>query len=73
MAYSNVGVPVFYIDNYLYNKTVGTIINNDSTNKDVYQMKPQIATQVGEDFNIYLPKSPIDYTFSGNMKYYIAL
>ena len=28
MAYSNVGTPVFYIDNYLYHKTIGTNLSN---------------------------------------------
>ena len=31
MGYSNVGTPVFYIDNYLYHKTIGTTLNNNIT------------------------------------------
>ena len=31
MAYSNVGTPVFYVDNYLYHKTIGTTLNNNIT------------------------------------------
>ena len=44
MAYSNVGTPVFYIDNYLYHKTIGTNLSNiaetgDDT-YDQYAVKP---------------------------------
>ena len=30
MAYSNVGTPIFYIDNYLYRKTIGVVTHNSS-------------------------------------------
>ena len=29
MAYSNVGTPVFYVDNYLYHKTIGTYMSTN--------------------------------------------
>ena len=28
MAYSNMGTPVFYVDNYLYHRTIGTDFPN---------------------------------------------
>ena len=31
MAYSNAGTPVFYVDNYLYRKTIGVVTNSTST------------------------------------------
>ena len=71
MAYSNVGTPVFYIDNYLYHKTIGTTLT-EGTPADVYNMKPQITTTVDANFVIQLPVSPINYNLYGNMKYYIA-
>ena len=72
MAYSNVGVPVFYIDNFLYHKTIGTNIQGNIIS-DIYKMKPQIATQVGANVHVALPVSPINYNLNNNMKYYIAL
>ena len=71
MAYSNVGTPVFYIDNYLYHKTIGTTLT-EGIPADVYNMKPQITTTIDAGFNIQLPVSPINYNLYGNMKYYIA-
>ena len=71
MAYSNVGTPVFYVDNYLYHKTIGTTLTVGIP-ADVYNMKPQIATTVDANFVIQLPVSPINYNLYGNMKYYIA-
>ena len=71
MAYSNVGTPVFYIDNYLYHKTIGTSIT-EGLPSNVYKMKPQVATTVGDlidsgffDFKIQLPMSPIKYNLNG--------
>ena len=79
MAYSNVGTPVFYIDNYLYHNTIGTSFTK-GTPTDVYNLKPAVAVDVGTqyedgsfDFKIHLPLSPINYNLNGNMKYYIAL
>ena len=71
MAFSNVGTPVFYVDNYLYHKTIGTTLTVGIP-ADVYNMKPQIATTVDANFVIQLPVSPINYNLYGNMKYYIA-
>ena len=36
MAYSNVGTPVFYIDNYMYNKAIGTTLTTPTNPLDQY-------------------------------------
>ncbi len=72
MAYSNVGIPVFYVDNYLYHKTIGTSIT-EGFPSDVYTLNPAVATEMPAPYDITLPISPVNYSFSGNMKYYIAL
>ena len=76
MGYSNVGTPVFYVDNYLYHKAIGTTLT-EGIPANAYNMKPQITTPTTNEypsnpFTIQLPVSPVNYNLSGNMNYYIA-
>lgn len=71
MAYSSVGRPVFYIDNYLYHKTIGTSIENNIP-ENVFTLSPAIASLYSVNSNINLPVSTDNYDFNGNMKYYFA-
>ena len=72
MAYSSVGRPVFYIDNYQYHKTIGTQIERNLP-ESTYSLESTFAfplTLESRSFN--LPVNPINYDFTGNMKYYMA-
>lgn len=70
MAYSNVSTPVFYIDNLLYHKTMGTI---QTEYTDLISMSPSTSQQYDVDnFNFYVPNL-IDCDFTGNMKWYYAI
>ena len=41
MAYSNVGTPVFYVDNYLYHKTIGTSFESIAPYLDYSNINPE--------------------------------
>ena len=70
MAYSNVSTPVFYIDNLLYHKTMGTI-QTDYT--DLVSMSPSTSQEYTvNNFNFYIPNL-VDCDFTGNMKWYYAI
>ena len=71
MAYSSVGRPVFYIDNYLYHKTIGTSIENNIP-EDIFTLSPAIPSIYEYSNSIPLPVSTDNYDFNGNMKYYFA-
>jgi len=71
MAYSSVGRPVFYIDNYLYHKTIGTSIENNIP-ENVFTLSPAITSVYNSINNINLPVSTDNYDFNGNMKYYFS-
>jgi len=72
MAYSNLGTPVFYIDNYLYHKTIGTSITANEPS-DAFTLSPTTYTDVYSSSNpINLPVNTDKYDFNGNMKYYFA-
>ena len=71
MAYSSVGRPVFYIDNYLYHKTIGTSIENNIP-EDIFTLSPAIPSIYEYSNSIHLPVSTDNYDFNGNMKYYFA-
>ena len=70
MAYSNVGTPVFYVDNYLYHKTIGTNITANTPSK-LFTLFPTIAYATNTP-TINLPVSTDQYDYTGNMKYYFA-
>ena len=72
MAYSSVGRPVFYIDNYLYHKTIGTSIENNIP-EDVFTLSPAISKDFDFQQTVNFPINPNNYDYTGNMKYYIAL
>ena len=71
MAYSAVGKPVFYIDNYLYHKTIGTNITTNIPG-DAFTLSPATSSSYTSDNDINLPVSTDYYDFNGNMKYYFA-
>ena len=83
MAYSNVGTCVFYIDNYLYQKTIGIsepldggdLYITPDENPELFTMNPIFTTELSSDKLAYipLPNSIDKYDFSGNMKYYTAI
>ena len=72
MAYSSVGRPVFYIDNYQYHKTIGTSIENNIP-EDVFNLSPTISKDFDFQQTVNFPINPNNYDYTGNMKYYIAL
>ena len=70
MAYSNVSTPVFYIDNLLYHKTMGTI---QTEYTDLVSMSPSTSQQYDvSNFNFYIPNL-VDCDFTGNMNFYYAI
>ena len=88
MAYSNVGVPTFYIDNYLYRKTVGatdealhveetdeegaSIVN--SVDLDLFTLRPSSSKEIdsSSNFDIMIPRTG-SFNFRGNMSCYVAI
>jgi len=75
MAYSSVGRPVFYIDNYLYHKTIGTSFTKEMPFPEkTLQLNPVFGDQeLGLLlYDASLPVNQLEYDFSGNMNYYIA-
>ena len=71
MAYSSVGRPVFYIDNYLYHKTIGNSITGNSP-AGAYTLSPAAVYNYSLGSNINLPFNTNQYDYTGNMKYYLA-
>ena len=71
MAYSNVGTPVFYVDNYLYHKTIGTSITHN-TPEDMFNLSPATTSIFDNQNPINLPVNTDQFDFNGNMKYYFA-
>ena len=87
MSYNRTGKPVFYIDHYLYYKTIGAQLISSTYNgsnnyispdvmPDLYTLEPSFPKQLTEsqnDISIPMPSSILDYDFSGNMKWYFAV
>ena len=67
MAYSSVGRPIFYIDNYLYRKTLGV----STENYNYLSTNPSFQKIYTED--TLIPANLEGYDFSGNMKFFIAI
>ena len=72
MAYSSVGRPVFYIDNYQYHKTIGTQIEKNLPESTYSLESNPVFPLTLENRSFNLPVNPINYNFTGNMKYYMA-
>ena len=72
MAYSSVGRPVFYIDNYQYHKTIGTQIEINLPESTYSLESTPVFPLTLENRSLNLPVNPINYDFTRNMKYYIA-
>ena len=58
MAYSNVGTPVFYVDNYLYHKAIGTELKETSASSggvkpsiipEAYTLNPSFANNINNE------------------------
>ena len=64
MAYSNVGTPVFYVDNCLYHKTIGTDLYDPS----VPQGEGTLITPHNEP-SLYTLNPAVAKDFTGNMNY----
>ena len=72
MAYSNVGTPVFYIDNHLYRKSIGADVDQVE-NENLYNMSPIFPKNISTPVSVPVVNNMEGYNFTGNMKYYIAL
>ena len=88
MAYSNVGVPTFYIDNYLYMKTVGATneaLHVEDTDEegvsiinpielDLFTLRPSSYKEINSssNFDIMIPRTG-SFNFRGNMSCYVAI
>ena len=88
MAYSNVGTPVFYVDNCLYHKTIGTELYDPTpayedadfvtpttihNYPNLYTLNPAIAQATsGGVLSFSSPLNDKGYDFTGNMNWYFA-
>ncbi len=82
MAYSNVGTPVFYIDNYLYHKTVSGYTLGGGTSswgageltESYHGLDCANQKDLMNPYSFDMPVDFSDYNFSGseNMSFYLA-